>query len=159
MDKFKTEFSATQNLKPYVWLRYIDDTFFVWTHGEEKLHDILSCLNEFYPNLKFIYEYSTERINFLDIIVKKEKDEFVTDLYCKAIYCHQYLHYDSCHQNHMKKSSIYCQGLRIKRLCSDGHKLQNHLENLKSWFCQRGYPGGLIDEQLQRVKGKGTDEL
>ena len=159
MDKFKTDFLTTQNLKPWVWLRYINDLFFVWTHKEEKLHDFLSCLNEFHPNLKFTYEYSTERINFLDIFVKKEKDEFGTGLYCKATYCHQYLHYDFCHPDHMKKLSIYSQGLRIKRLCSDGHKLQKHLENLKNWFCERGYLGGLIDEQLQGVKGKSREEL
>ena len=91
--------------------------------------------------------------------MKKEKDEFVKDLYCKATDCHQYLHYDSCHPDYMKKSSIYSQGLRIKRLCSDGHKLQKHLENLKNWFCERGYPGGLIDKKLQRVKGKSKEEL
>ena len=134
MDKFEADFLTTQNLKPWVWLRYIDDIFFVWTHGEEKLHDFLSCLNVFHPNLKFTYEYSTDRINFLDVIVKKEKDKFLTDLYCKATDCHQYLHYDSCHPDYMKKSSIYSQGLRIKRLCSDGHKLQKHLKNLKNWF-------------------------
>ena len=59
----------------------------------------------------------------------------------------------------MKKSSIYSQRLRIKRLCSDDHKLQKHLENLKNWFCERGYPGGLIDEQLQRVKRKSREQL
>ena len=58
--------------------------FFAWTHKEEKIHDFLICLNEFHPNLKFTYEYSTEQINFFDFIVKKEKKEFLTDLYCKA---------------------------------------------------------------------------
>ena len=100
MDKFETDFLTTQNLKPWVWLRYIDDIFFVWTHGEEKLHDFLSCLNEFHPNLKFTYKYSTEQINFLDVIVKKGKGEFVTDLNCKATDCHQYLHCDSCHPDY-----------------------------------------------------------
>ena len=111
MDKFETDFLTTQNMKPLVWLKYIDDIFFVWSHEEEKLHDFLGCLNEFYPNLKFTYEYSTERINFLDVIVKKEKDEFVKDLYCKATDCHQYLHYDSCHPDHEK--IIYSQGVFI----------------------------------------------
>ena len=83
----------------------------------------------------------------------------MTDLYCKATDCHQYFHFDSCHPDHMKKSSIYGQGLRIKRLCSDDHKLQQHLENLKNWFCERAYPGGLIDEQLQRVKRKSRGKL
>ena len=91
--------------------------------------------------------------------MNKRKYEFVTDLYCKATDCHQYLHYDSCHPDHMKKSNIYSQGLQIKRLCSDDHKLQKHLENFKNWFCERGYPGGLIDEQLQRVKRKSREQL
>ena len=101
---------------------------------------------------------STERINFLDVTVKKEKNEFVTGFYCRATDCHQYLHYDSCHSDHMKNSSIYNQRLRIKPLCSDGYKLQKHLEHLKNWFCERGYPGRLIDGKLQRVKGKSREE-
>ena len=80
-------------------------------------------------------------------------------LHCKATDCHQYLHYDSCHPDHMKKLSIYSQGLRVKGLCSDNHKLQKHLENLKNWFCDRSYPRVLVDEQLQRVKGKSRAEL
>ena len=64
--------------------------------------------------------------------MKKRKDEFVTDLYCKATDCHQYLRYDSCYPDHMKKLSVSCQGLRIKRLCSDRRNLQKHLENRKS---------------------------
>ena len=159
MDKFETEFLATQVFKPRVWLRYIDDIFFVWTHGEEKLHYFFTGLNEFNPSLKFTYDYSTQRINFLDVIVSKEGNEFVTDLYCKATDCHQYLHYDSCHPDHMKKSSVYSQGLRIKRLCSDSERLQQHLSSLKGWFCERGYPEDIVDEQLQRVKSRDREEL
>ena len=156
IDKFKTDFLTTQKTKPWVRIRYIGDIFFAWTHGEEKLSLFLSCLDEFHPNLKFTYECSTERINLLDVIGKKEKDEFVTDLYCKATDCHQYLHYDSCHPDHMKKLSIYSQGFQIKCLCSDVHKLQKHLENLKNWFCESGYPGGFIDEQMVMEEQRGT---
>ena len=152
MDKFETEFLAMQLFKPRVWLRYIDDIFFMWTHVEEKLHDFFNGLNEFNPSLKF--KYSTQRINFLDVIVSKEGNEFVTDLYCKATDCHQYLHYDSCHPDHMKKSSVYSEGLRIKRLCSDSERLQQHLSSLKGWFCERGYHEDIAGKQLQRVKSR-----
>jgi hypothetical protein len=27
-----------QEIKPWVWLRYIDDIFFVWLEGEDKLN-------------------------------------------------------------------------------------------------------------------------
>ena len=37
MDKFETSFLETQQLQPLVWFRYIDDIFFIWTHGEEEV--------------------------------------------------------------------------------------------------------------------------
>ena len=36
MDEVETSFLETQEMKPLVWLRYIDDVFFIWTHGQEK---------------------------------------------------------------------------------------------------------------------------
>ena len=36
MRKFDTSFLETQKLQPLVWLRYIDDIFFVWSHSEDK---------------------------------------------------------------------------------------------------------------------------
>ena len=33
MDRFQNSFLETQISKPLVWLRYIDDIFFIWTHS------------------------------------------------------------------------------------------------------------------------------
>ena len=32
----ETEFLTNQYLQPFLWLRYIDDICFIWTHAEEK---------------------------------------------------------------------------------------------------------------------------
>ena len=37
MNQLETKFLENQNLKPFLWFRYIDDIFFTWTHGEENL--------------------------------------------------------------------------------------------------------------------------
>ena len=37
MDKTETDFLKTQELQPFVRLRYIDNIFFIWTHGEAEL--------------------------------------------------------------------------------------------------------------------------
>ena len=37
MGKFETGILETQQLQPLVWFRCMDDIFFIWTHGEEKL--------------------------------------------------------------------------------------------------------------------------
>ena len=39
------EFLQTQSFKPLVWLRFIDDMFFIWTHGEENLENFMKELN------------------------------------------------------------------------------------------------------------------
>ena len=155
----ETEFLEKERLKPWLWLRYIDDMFFVWTHGENKLDEFLERLNSFHPNLKFTSERSEQEINFLDVTVQLSNNKFVTDLYCKPTDCHQYLHYNSCHPEHMKKSSVYSQGLRIKSLCSEDTALANHLKDLKSWFCGRGYPENMVTEQLERVKYRNREDL
>ena len=56
MDKVETEFLDKELLKPWVWLRYIDDIFFVLTHGEESLQKFLEHLNDFHPGLRFTSE-------------------------------------------------------------------------------------------------------
>ena len=69
MDEVETEFLKSQELQPFLWLRYIDDIFFIWTHGEEKLTQFLNELNNFHSNLKFTYETSSCTVNFLDLNV------------------------------------------------------------------------------------------
>ena len=36
---------------------------------------------------------------------------------------HQYLHFTSSHPNHTKRSIVYSQGLRVKRICSEKKRL------------------------------------
>ena len=41
-DEVKTDFLKTQALQPFLWLRYIDNIFFIWNHGEERLTQFLN---------------------------------------------------------------------------------------------------------------------
>ena len=70
MDQVETEFLESQVYKPLVWFRYIDDVFFIWTDGQEKLKVFLEDLNKCYPNMKFTHETNKEDIAFLDLKVE-----------------------------------------------------------------------------------------
>ena len=60
----------------------------------------------------------------------------------------------------MKKSTVYSQGLRIKKLCSEETFLTNHLKKLRSaWLCNRCCPDSMVEEKLIRVENKTRDEL
>ena len=56
MDQVEQKFLATQTNQPLIWLRYIDDIFFRWTHGEKELEKVMSSFNSLTSNLNFTYE-------------------------------------------------------------------------------------------------------
>ena len=151
MDKMETSFLKTQQLQPFIWLRYVDDIFFIWTHGEEQLKLFLKDLNEFHPDLKFTYETSQNSANFLDINVSLKDGAIFTDLHIRPTDGHQFLHYKSSHPNHIKNSIPYSQALRISRLCSSQEDFSAHISNLKDWFLARDYPQKVVSEQIEKV--------
>ena len=106
MDEIETSFLKTQKLKPFIWLRYTDDIFFIWAHGEEQLNLFLKDLNEFSPDLKFTYKTSQNSINFLDLNVSLKNGAIFTDLHIKHTDGHQFLH-KSSHPSHIKNSIPY----------------------------------------------------
>ena len=128
MDKVETEFLEKEPVMPWFWLRYIDDIFFIWTGNDGKLAEFMVRLGMFHLNLKFTWESSRSSVNFLDVVVGIEGNNFVTDVYYKPNDCHQFLHYESSHPIHIKRSIVYSQGLRIKRICFTYDLFLGHLE-------------------------------
>ena len=51
--------------KSYLYWRYIDEIFFIWEHGQEKLRNFVETLNEFHPTIKFTAEWFQTSTNFL----------------------------------------------------------------------------------------------
>ena len=150
MDMVETEFLKEQEIKPLVWLRYIDDIFFVWLEGEDKLLQFMKKLNEFHPSLKFTYEYSRTKVNFFDVVVEIDAGQLISSPSFKSTDCHQYLHYESSHPAHVKRSIVYSQGLRIKRICSRKEDFEKHLQDLPSLLRNRAYPTWLIEKEFRR---------
>ena len=145
MDQVETEFLKMQKHKPLVWFRYIDDVFFIWTHGKETLSLFLEDLNNFHPNIKFPHEVNKESIYFSDLNIRLSDGNISTDLYVKPADRHQFVHYTSPHPNHTKCSIVFSQALRVNRICSEKSDFLKHLEKIKSWFLIRGYPKDLIE--------------
>ena len=56
MDYMEDQFLKNEQIQPWIWFRYIDDIFFIWTASEKELDDFLERLNHFYPNLNFTHE-------------------------------------------------------------------------------------------------------
>lgn len=63
-------------------LRFIDDVFMIWNHGQQALDLFVLHLNQAHPTIKFTMEASPERVHFLDMWLIKE-DRLYTDLFVK----------------------------------------------------------------------------
>ena len=111
-------------LKPYLWCRYIDDIFMVWTQGEDKLEDFINHINSLHSTIKFTHEFSKSHISFLDVMVSLDNNNKIsTDLFVKWTDTHQYLLHTSCHPSNIKNSIPFSLALRIRRICSTTEKI------------------------------------
>ena len=148
--------------KPLVWYRYIDDIFFIWTHGREAHDEFLAFCNNNQHGLQFEVtpdSVSESRVPFLDIWVILNNFKLHTDLYVKPTDKFQYLNFQSSHPYHQKASLPFGLALRIKRICSNNEDFKRHCETLIVHLRKRGFKLGLIKEAIRKAAQIDRNEL
>ena len=78
--------------KPLVWMRFIDDVFFIWTHGEGTLKSFINHLNSSHETIKFTSEQSRDSISFLDVRVSMREGES----FRQTCFASQLIHISTC---------------------------------------------------------------
>ena len=92
------------------------------------------------------------KVNFLlNVVTEIKNGRLGTDICPKLVDSYQYLHYNSCHEEHIKKIIICSQTLRLRKICSERKDLKSHVEDLKGWFLRRCYPQQVAKEQVDRA--------
>ena len=155
MGKFEQHAIENAPLKPFVWWRFIDDVFMIWTEGEEHLKDFIRYLNSVHASIKFTHEYSNsshQTLPFLDIQVHLSNNHIQTDLHTKPTDKHQYLLKTSCHPNHTKQTIPFSLFLRIRRICSTDAFFDKRSEELIKHLVQRGYSRYSLQKDANRVR-------
>jgi hypothetical protein len=72
METFEQLAFTTAQLKPKMWLRYVDDAFVIWPHGPVRLHEFLDHLSNLRPSIKFTTEIEcNSTLPFLDILITR----------------------------------------------------------------------------------------
>ena len=61
-------------IKPFIWLRYVDDIFAILNDSEDKLKDFLAYINAVNPAIQFTHAHSFKSVNFLDVLVTLTND-------------------------------------------------------------------------------------
>ena len=136
-----------------LWKRYIDDVFMLFGGSEEQCKDLVNWLNTLLPGVvKFKYEYSKQKIEFLDLEIKIENGRLETNLYVKPTNLQIFLDYFSNHPQHCKEGIIFSQALRIIERCSKPEDVEINLTKLEKKLSERNFPNTLIREKIDKAK-------
>ena len=160
---FENEFVLNSDRNPFfhqvkLWKRYVDDVFVIWQGTTDTLLDFYNYLNNSHAHLKFTIAHNTQEISFLDILIKRDGNSFATDLYRKKTDTCSYLHGDSFHPSHLKRSLPISQFSRIRRICSSQTDFTKRADELESNFRGKGYPQHWINKAKQRYTQMTQEE-
>ena len=155
LEKAKTDLQIELPL----YLRYIDDIFFIFPYSEMKLEQFMTLMNSYRKTIKFTEEHSRNKIIFLDTYVKCDKDSLYTDLYVKETATHSYLNYPSCHPQTCTRKGPYGNSLRIKRNCAKSADFEKHSKDMKMHYANQGCPDEIIEESYQKAHNQDHHEL
>ena len=142
MGKFEKKhiYETIWNAHIIYYCRFIDDLFFIWNDTEHNLNHFFNHLNSVNNDIKFEYKYSKEKIDFLDVIILKDKTgNLSTDVHQKPTDTHSYLNRRSAHTNSCKNGIPYSQFVRLRRLCASDNLLKRRLYEYIEYFVNAGY--------------------
>jgi hypothetical protein len=92
--------------KPVCWFRYVDDTFVIWPHGQERLREFLNHLNGLHNKIQFTIKIEESQLPFLDIDIYRKTDSSLEHkVYRKPTHTNLYLRQNSQHHPANKNQS------------------------------------------------------
>lgn len=69
----------------YLYKRYIDDLFFLWTGSEEEAADFTKYLNSNHWGITFTPNFNPVQIEFLAFLITQENNRVLTSTYFKQV--------------------------------------------------------------------------
>ena len=160
MGKFETSRLLPLSEAIRLWKRFIDDIFFIFTGSEDELEKLFLKINNLHPTIKFTFEYSKTKINYLDTYIHVGKDrKLYTSLYSKPTDTFALLHFDSYHPLSTKESIIYSQALRYRMIITKDDMLIEALKHLEWVLINRGYPRPLITKNIHKIMGFSQSDI
>ena len=87
-----------------------------------------------------------------DAQVHLNNNQVQSDLHTKPTDKHQYLLKSSCHPAHTKRTIPFSLALRLRRICSTDHFFNKRCYELINYLALRGYSGGLLKREVNRVR-------
>ncbi|KAM5171926.1 LOW QUALITY PROTEIN: DNA-directed RNA polymerase III subunit RPC2 [Mantella aurantiaca] len=127
-----------------MWVRYVDDVLVAWRGTAQQLEEFMIRLNKNDFNIFLTYNFSHEKIEFLDLNIQVDGGTLNTSTFRKPTAGNTLLHATSHHPPSLIRGIPTGQFLRIRRNCSRDADLSKEMQDLTSRFKVRGYSNRTI---------------
>ena len=139
--------------KPLLYYRYVDDTFAIFDSQADATNFLLA-LNSLHPALHFTHEEEHDRrLPFLDVLVERRNNSFVSSVYRKPTFTGEYVPWGSFCPVRRKLNLIACLTNRAMKICSPS-ELEPELDNIAKMFTKLGYPEPITRNTIKQVMAK-----
>ena len=160
MEDFESRAIEQALFKPTCWYRYVDDSFVIWSHGQDKLEGFLDHLNNLQERIQFTIETENDgHLPFLDIDIYRQTDGTLGHkVYRKPTHTSLYLQQSSHHHPAHKQSVLTSLIHRGRALCDEDF-LPQELEFLTAVLKNNGYNHRKIKRALFPRRSKKSRRL
>ena len=125
----------------------------LYSASEEQCKNLVNWLNTLMPGVvKFKFEYSKQKIEFLDLEIKIENGRLETNLFVKPTNLQIFLDYFLFFSQHCKEGIIFSQALRVIERCSKPEDVEINLSKLEQKLSERNFPHTLISKNFEEAK-------
>ena len=157
MEEFEVKTLSTCPRPPFLWLRFVDDTFVI--NKAEHSHELLQHINSQDPHIQFTVEPTQQgSLPFLDTLVTIEPNHiFSTTVNRKPTHTDQYLYWDSNHHITAKQSVYNTLAHRAKVVSSSQDKLDQELQHIKSALQTCQFPSWALNQWYHRFIHNNQD--
>ena len=135
--------------------RYVDDVFAI-INSNQAPNIITTALSDLHPSIKFTYEEETvERtLPFLDILITKTPNGFLTEIYRKPTYTGLMTKWNSFVPKRYKVHAISTMVYRAIKICSTYASLHKEFQFIRNIAIKNGYPITFVDSVIGKHLNK-----
>jgi len=97
-------------------------------------------------------EMKVKELPLLDLMIKKDGNKIITDIYCKPTDTQHFLHFKSHHPKSCIQSIPYTLARRMCTIIKPSELRTTRLKELRSSLIHRGYPITLISKGFEMTE-------